>query len=92
MIIHNYINKNLFAPVWDWSEYEFRRRCYERWAANEILNRVTETPELNQFFVVLYFRHQMDSLASVREGSDGEFIFTTARDVADEIVSLLKEV
>lgn len=88
MIIHNYINKNLFAPVCDWSEYEFRRRCYERWAANEILKRVTETPETTPFFVILYFRYQMDVLSTVREDSDAEFIFITARDTADEIISL----
>lgn len=88
MIIHNYINKNLFIPAWDWSEYEFRRRSYGRWAANEILNRITEMPETDPFFMILYFRYQMDTLACVREGSNAEFIFITARDMADEIISL----
>lgn len=88
MVIYNYINKNFFTPAWDWSEYEFKRRSYGRWAANEILNRVTETPELDPFFVILYFRYQMDALSSVREDSDIEFIFITARDTADEIISL----
>ena len=88
MIIHNYIKKDLFAPTWEWSEYEFRRRSYGRWAANEILNRVAEMPETDPFFVILYFRHQMDVLSSVREDSDAEFIFITARDTADKIISL----
>lgn len=88
MTIHNYINKNLFTPARDWSEYEFRRRSYGRWAANEILNRVTEMPETDPFFVILYFRYQMDVLSTVREDSDAEFIFITARDTADEIISL----
>ena len=88
MTIHNYINKNLFTPAWDWSEYEFRRRSYGRWAANEILNRVMEMPETDPFFVILYFRYQMDVLSTVREDSDAEFIFVTARNTADEIISL----
>lgn len=86
MIIHNYINKNLFAPDRNWSEYEFRKRCYERWAANEILTRIAEMPELDPFFVVLYFRYQMNVLADIRE--DAEFIFITAREIADDIISL----
>ena len=88
MTIHNYINNNLFTPAWVWSEYEFRRRSYGRWAANEILNRVMEMPETDPFFVILYFRYQMDVLSTVREDSDAEFIFITARDTADEIISL----
>ena len=88
MTIHNYINKNLFTPALDWPKYEFRRRSYGRWAANEILNRVTETPELDPFLVILYFRYQMDVLSTVREDSDAEFIFITARNTADEIISL----
>ena len=78
----------MFPPAWDWPEYEFRRRSYGCWAANEILTRVTEAPEINPFFVILYFRYQMDILSTVREDSDAEFIFITARDTADEIISL----
>ena len=88
MIIHNHINKNLFTPEWDWSEYEFRRRSYGRWAANEILNHIAKASDTDPFFEILCFRYQMDTLASVREGSDAEFIFITARDMADEIISL----
>lgn len=88
MIIHNYIDENLFIPAWNWSSYEFRRRSYERWAANEIIKRITETPEVEPFFIILYFRHQMDTLSDIRENSGAEFIFITARDTADEIISL----
>lgn len=88
MTIHNYIDKNLFTPALDWPEYEFRRRSYGRWAANEILNRITEMSETDPFFVILYFRYQMDVLSTVREDSDAEFIFVTARNTADEIISL----
>ncbi len=88
MIIHNYIKKRLFTPGWDWSEYEFKRRCYGRWAAYEIIKRISENPEIDPFIIILHFRHQMDAISSLREDSDAEFIFITARDTADEIISL----
>ncbi len=88
MIIHDYINKNLFAPAGDWPEYQFEKRSYEIWAANEILNRIIETPELDPLLAILYFRYQMTTLAGIREDSDAEFIFITARDIADKIMLL----
>lgn len=88
MIIHNYVDKNLFAPAWEWPEHEFRRRSYGRWAANELKKRIIEMPEVDPFLVVLYFRYQMDALSHVREDSEAEFMFITARNTADEIISL----
>lgn len=88
MIIHNYIDKNLFAPKGNWTEYEFRKRSYKRWAANEIINRVIKMPEVNPFVILLHFRYQMDILSRIREDSDAEFIFILARDTADEIILL----
>lgn len=88
MVIYDYINENLFAPAQDWPEYQFRKRSYERWAADEMMKRITETPEVDPFIVVLYFRNQMDNLSGIREKSDAEFIFLTARDTADEIIQL----
>lgn len=87
-IIRNYINENLFMPTRNWSDYEFKRRSYERWAADEIIKRIDETLETEPFFTILYFRYQMDALSSIREDSDAEFIFITARDTADEIILL----
>ena len=88
MIIHNYINEKLFTPAWNWSDYEFRRRSYERWAANEIIERIITMPETEPFFIMLYFKYQMDALSGICEDSDAEFIFITARNIADEIISL----
>ncbi|MDO5397811.1 MAG: hypothetical protein Q4G33_07755 [bacterium] len=87
-VIRNYVNENLFIPARNWSDYEFKRRSYERWAAHEIIKRVDKTPEKEPFFIILYFRYQMDALSSIREDSDAEFIFITARDTADEILEL----
>ena len=88
MIIHNYIEENIFAPARKWPEHEFRKRSYERWAAYEILKCILNTPETEPFLVILYFRYQMDYLSGIREHSDAEFMFITARDIADEIITL----
>lgn len=88
MTIYNYIEENLFAPARDWPEHEFRRRSYERWAAYKILKRILKAPEVEPFLVILYFRYQMDYLSRIREHSDAEFIFTTARNIVDEIITL----
>lgn len=86
IIIHNYINKNLFTPCHNWPEFEFKRRCYARWAAYEIINRIIEIPESEIFLTILYFMHEMDEFAGIRK--DSEFIFITARNTAEEILSL----
>lgn len=88
MTIYNYIEENLFAPARKWPEHEFRKRSYGRWAAYEILKRIQNTPEAAPFLVILYFRYEMDYLSGIREDSDAEFMFITARDIADEIITL----
>lgn len=87
VVIYNYINENLFAPAAAWSENEFERRSYARWAACEIMDRIMRF-ESEPFFIILYFIHQVDKLSELREDSDAEFIFKTARETAEEILEL----
>lgn len=44
--------------------------------------------ETEPFFIILYFMHQVDKLAELREDSNAEFIFKTARETVEEILEL----
>lgn len=88
VVIYNYIEKHLFSPAAAWSDYEFKRRSYARWAACEIMDRVMKSEDKEPFFIILYFIYQTDKLAEIREDSDAEFIFKTARQTAEEILEL----
>lgn len=88
VVIYNYINEHLFAPDAAWSEHEFERRSYARWAACEIMDRVMRSEESEPFFIILYFMYQVDKLSELREDSDAEFIFKIARETAEEILEL----
>ena len=88
VLIYEYIKKNLFKPEYNCSDYEFKRRSYARWAANEIMNRVTISHQTEPFYIILYFIYQMNKFADDYEKPDAKFIFMTARNTAEEILSL----
>ena len=88
IIVYNYIKQNLFEPSCNWSDFNFKKRSYERWAACEILDRIMKTEKHEPFYIILYFIYQMDKFSKIHEDSDSGFMFKTARDIGEKIISL----
>lgn len=98
-IIQEYIEENLFEPECNWPEEEFSIRCYERWAGNELLDRITResmlppefisaNPLRTPYKIIEEFIDEMDYQASHTDNKSHHFIFSTARDTAIDIVLL----
>lgn len=86
--VQDYIWENLFEPNKNWPAYEFRRRCYARWAANEILQRIESEPE-SPILTVLYFWAEVDEFSKNDSDHDQAEMFKIAAETAEEIGSLL---
>ena len=87
-IISNYISEHLFIGNSNWPDSVFKKRCYARWAAYEIMKRIANLQETEPLIIILDFWNQMSELSTVREDSDAELIFVTARDTANELLTL----
>lgn len=94
--IQDYIDECLFEPSYDWPEYEFNTRCYERWAANEILDRILResmlfpentyiSPRKTLYRVIEDFMNEMDYQARFTDNKKHHLIFSTAKDTARDI-------
>lgn len=85
-IINEYINDCYFEPKQNWPEYEFRRRSISRWAADEILNRIRETPEShNAVDIIEDFIDEMDNFIDLSDDRERSFIFQVAKEAAEDI-------
>ena len=98
-IIQEYIDDNLFEPNANWPEYEFKNRCYERWAAEELITRITDESlilpdhvsgkrQKSPFRVIEKFIDEMDYHATRTDNQHHRFIFSIARDTAIDIIIL----
>lgn len=99
MTIQNFIDETLFKPDVGWPKYEFQKRSYARWAANEILDRIiqeemrlpphiTGVEPLTPLQIIQGFMMETDYFAGIAENKHDRFIFTTARDTAENLIYL----
>lgn len=84
-MIRDYMDQCLFEPSFNWPGWEFDRRIYSRWAANEILERVTKNPMLSPIDAIDQFMDEMDDHSEVSDDRNFQFIFIIARETAEDI-------
>lgn len=99
LVIQEYIDTRLYIPLLRWPKDEFDKRCYSRWAANEILERlIDETMRLPQFItgreskspldIISEFISELDYYVDISEDKRTRLIFSAAKDTATEIILL----
>lgn len=87
--INDFIYENLFEPNRHWPEQEFQRKSCERWAANEIIDRIKKSNR-KPVDVVYIFMLQMRQYSSLdTENKNTAYMFELAYEIADEIGSIL---
>lgn len=86
--IEDYAYESLFEPNIRWPKIEFDRRVFERWAVTEIVERIKLDPR-PPIFAIEDFMNEMDYYISLDQEKKIEFIFRTAREIAEDIGSLL---
>lgn len=85
-IIQDYMNQCLFEPNLDWPGYEFDYRIYSRWAANEILDRISSCRKgLDPIIIIGQFMDEMDDYSEMSDDRNQQFIFIVARETAEDI-------
>jgi hypothetical protein len=95
-VIQDYMDECLFEPTAKWPEEEFNTRSYERWAGNEILERITKesmifpdyssvNPTKSIYSIIEDFIDEMEHQAHTTDNKKHHLIFSTARDTAIEI-------
>lgn len=98
-IIQDFMDARLFAPKKDWPRYEFVTRSHERWAADELIRRISEeSMRLPEFIsgreartpveIIGGFVKEMDYYSQKSTNKDTQHMFSVARDTATEIIYL----
>lgn len=98
-IIQEYIDECLFEPGDNWPEEEFTIRSYERWAGQELLDRITRESMLPPEFISVRplktpykiiedFIDEMSYQARSTDNKKHHLMFSTVRDTAIDIILL----
>jgi hypothetical protein len=94
-----YADEHLFTPKPFWSRQSFRYRSYSRWALDEIVYKIVEQesrPSWSEIYydfktpaeIISEFIDQMDFYAESSTNGTSIYIFSVARDTAEEIREL----
>lgn len=84
-VIQEYIYEHFFCPVSTWDECEFRKRCYQRWAAYEIMHRIMDHPFDPPLRTLEEFVIECSMYATCGENTNRNFIFICAVETAEEL-------
>lgn len=98
-IIQEYIDECLFEPSSNWPKCEFDERCYSRWAANELIERMKTESEIlpehisgrkakSPLKVIENFINELEYFLMTTDDQKHRFLFSAARDTAIDIVLL----
>lgn len=82
---------DLFEPGRNWPKYEFRKRSYGRWAAEEILKSIQRHRNISPMEVVEEFVLRTNEFSGIEHDERNDsFIFSVAHDVATDILDILR--
>jgi hypothetical protein len=87
-IVQDYIYKYLFPPNIDWSPLYFKKRSYERFAANEIIRLLRENPNKQPVCVIESFIGDMRRCYQASNQREIEETFSIAIEVGLDILLL----
>ncbi len=88
-LILKFIEIYLFPPAFSWNKQEFKKRSYERWAADEICERIMDHPFDPPLDTIENFIFEMYIFACFSdEDEQRTFIFQTAVEIAEELALL----
>lgn len=82
---------DLFEPGKNWPKYEFRKRSYGRWVAEEILKSIQSHPDISPIQTVEEFVLLTNEFSGIEHDERNDsFIFSVAYDVAKDILDILR--
>ena len=82
---------DLFEPGKNWPEYEFRKRSYQRWAAEELSKCIRKHPNESVLKTVEDFVRKTKEYSEIdHDDRNDSFIFQVACDVTTDILDILR--
>lgn len=87
--ILNYVEKHLFIPQKKWDTHLLDQRIYARWAAMEIVERLINNPLTDADDVIFWYAIEMSMYLRMSTDEKTVFIFTTAKETAEEILQII---
>lgn len=99
LLIQRYMDEHLRNPDIKWPKSEFELHTYQRWAANEILERfmeeamklpphITGIESQSPAEIIETFMHELDYYSDESKTIRGQLMFSIARDEARSILDL----
>lgn len=88
MIVLRYIEEYLFEPEKTWPEAIFEERTYSRWAAYEIVHRLTDYPFDPPDEIVEAFILELLKYSYISKNQEASKMFSIAKDTAEDILCL----
>ena len=90
LIIEDYIF-DITEPQRNWDKHWFREVSYQRWAGNELLNRVRRNPEKDPIDVISDFVIKTREFSSKDyEDKEDRQIFSIAYEMATDILEITR--
>lgn len=86
-VIRKFADDYLETPTRLASKGRFEQRSYSRWAIDEILRNIAESPSIHPVMVVESFIRKMDSFSCL--DAQTSIIFSIARDTAEHLLDVL---
>lgn len=86
--LENFVNEELFMPSVRWPTYEFDKRSYERWAAEEAIHRIMYS-KLDPIDVLQNFLNQLHNYELESDDPGVRMIFETAYNTVEQMGALL---
>ena len=86
--LEKFVKENLFMTNVRWPTYEFDKRSYERWAANEAINRIIHS-DLDPIDILCRFSNELHNCELEATDSSVRMIFESSKEVIEEMGALL---
>lgn len=88
------VERYLFEPPLSWSNHEFKKRVYQRWAAEAICKIIINNPfedpvDTMELYITEMEICRLQSEENKSKGVDSAFIFATAIETAEDLIQLL---
>lgn len=90
-LIASYKRRWLFIPGKHWAKYDVLYRAYSRWAADELMDRMQQSPHTDPIRITEEFVAQMDAYYEKSSCEACWQLFGIARDAGKDILDLLRE-
>lgn len=91
LIIEDYIF-DITEPQRSWDKHWFKEVSYQRWAGNELLNRVREKPEQDPVAIISDFAIKARNFAIKDHSDKGDRqIFDIAYEMATDLLEIMRD-